>query len=147
MTAIAVSWPSRKFVNQERHWRVFATSARCDSIAPFETPVVPPVYWSTARSAGRVPMSKCSAGAPCTRANATAPGSPANGWRCPSFRSLATVKSTRSSGGISSLMFVTMTCSTLVPARAAFTTGYSRESTTTTLAPESVSWCPSSGAV
>ena len=102
---------------------MFATSARCDSIAPFETPVVPPVYWSTARSSGPAPASKRAAGAAITSRKAAAPGSPAKGWRCPSLLSRASVKRTRRTGGISSLMFVTITCATLVPDRAAFTTG------------------------
>src|SRR5438552_878271 len=115
-----------------RDWSVFATSARCESIAPFEMPVVPPVYWSTARSSGPVPASNGSAGAVSTSLKETAPGSPANGWRWPSVFSLASVKSTRRIGGISSLMFVTITCSTdagagapgrEATARAAFTTG------------------------
>src|SRR5207244_4432616 len=75
-------------------------------------PVVPPVYWSTARSSGPVPASNGSAGAVSTSLKETAPGSPANGWRWPSVFSLASVKSTRRIGGISSLMFVTITCST-----------------------------------
>ena len=123
ITAMTAPSPSRMFVNQARDCSVFATSARCESIAPFDTPVVPPVYWRSARSSERVPASNCSTGAESTSRNATAPASAAKGWRCPSLRSFAIVKRSRRTGGISSLMFVTMTCSTAVPARAAFTSG------------------------
>ena len=74
-------------------------------------------------SSFRVPPSKAAFGASSTSRKATAPSSPAKGCRWPSFFYLASVNMTRKSGGISSLMFVTITFLTLVPARAAFATG------------------------
>ena len=62
ITAMPVPFASCRFVNQARHWRMFATSARCESIAPLLTPVVPPVYWRSATSFVRVPPSNGVAG-------------------------------------------------------------------------------------
>ena len=46
------SSPSLRSVSQLRIWVKLATRFRWVSIAPFGTPVVPPVYCSTARSSG-----------------------------------------------------------------------------------------------
>ena len=37
------SWPSTTSENSDRPWIAFATRFACESIAPFESPVVPPV--------------------------------------------------------------------------------------------------------
>jgi hypothetical protein len=142
MTARIEPEPSRPSGNQARTWSVFATSARCESIANFGTPVVPPVGKSAARSLGSIATG---AGLVAMRSrswNRRTRASPLVSAWCPSLRSLAIVKSVRSSGGMYSLMFVTITCFTVgVCAAMLFTAGYRRDRTTTVAAPLSLKWC------
>jgi len=46
--ARTTSLPGSSFRFQAFDWTTFATRLRCESIAAFGRPVVPPVYWRTA---------------------------------------------------------------------------------------------------
>src|SRR5436189_4646156 len=50
------SWPPIVYAGfvHDSVWTTFAQMLPCVSIAPFGVPVVPPVYWRTARSSGLI---------------------------------------------------------------------------------------------
>src|SRR5207244_1794893 len=50
MMHMNASWPSRRAGNHDAPWIAFDTMLWCDNMAPLDSPVVPPVYTSPARS-------------------------------------------------------------------------------------------------
>src|SRR6266498_2533497 len=56
MTTRYFSWPPIVYAGfvHDSVWTTFAQRLPCVSIAPFGVPVVPPVYWRTARSSGPI---------------------------------------------------------------------------------------------
>ena len=128
--------------------RVFATMLPWLSIAPFETPVVPPVYCRKARSSW--PRSIC-----CSAWRAPAASTSRKRWWPGSdhagtcLRTVRTTKSTMAPFGkpSSSPTLVTTTCFTCVRPMTSCSTCAKFSRITTVSAPESFSWCSSSRAV
>ena len=127
---------------------VFATMFRCVSTAPLETPVVPPVYCRKATSSPVTSTGSSSSEAPFASASLkrTEPGSDQAGTilrtlRITKFVIAAFGKPSRSP------MPVTTTFATFVRAMTCSSVAAAFSKMTTTVAPESLSWCSSSRAV
>ncbi len=76
-----------------------ADTFRCVSIAPFETPVVPPVYWSTARSSRDRSVGGGAGGLPAIRSRKKwTPSSGGTFAYWPVFRSLRGASQLRGKG-------------------------------------------------
>ena len=132
---------------QARACSTFATMFRCSSIAPFATPVVPPVYCRNA-------MSSCDSG---TRSSVRRrpSASTSDRWTALAIDQGFTIFFTRRTTKLTSTPFapssspidVTITCFTFVLPRTSASVCAKFSSTTITSAPESTSWCSSSRAV
>jgi hypothetical protein len=125
-----------------------ASMLRCVSIAPFETPVVPPVYCRKARSSGVTPTGAKGASAP--RASASSREMAASIRQGGTiFRTVLTTKFTSQRLGIGSRspICVVITCSTGVSCQTFSSVAAKFSTTTMARAPESRNWCASSFAV
>ena len=118
------------------------------SMAPFATPVVPPVYWRNARSSW---PSVTGASLCCfpfsTAALKSAAPSMFQGFTCLRTRRITKLTIRDFGKDRKSPTAVTSTCFNFVRGSTASTTCAKFSSTTIPVAPESASWCSSSGGV
>ncbi len=127
---------------------VFAIRLRCVSTAPFETPVVPPVYCRKATSCGASSTGRRVSAAPALNASlkCTAPGSVQSGTRRFTYRMTRLTMGPFGKPSWSP-MPVTTTLRTGVRSMTCCSTAQAMSQTTMVVAPESLSWCSSSRAV